>query len=226
MFPRRILSFILVFGIATALLAGCVTRNPYTNQKEMSRSSKGALVGAAVGAVLGVLTGSSNRAKRALIGAGVGALTGAGVGYYMDRQEAALRNELRGTGVRVIRRGNQITLVMPGNITFRLNSSELRTRFYRVLNSVVRVVKHYRKTVLVIAGYTDSTGSVAYNQLLSRQRAQSVANYLMRKQINPRRLIVKGFGEQYPIANNATPAGRARNRRVELTLEPLIKPEN
>lgn len=226
MFSRRALSFILIAGIGTVLLAGCATRNPYTDQKEMSHSGKGALIGAAAGAVLGILTGSSNRAKRALIGAGVGALTGAGAGYYMDRQEAALQSELRGTGVRVVRRGNKITLVMPGDITFRLNSSELRTRFYPAINSVVRVVKHYRKTVLVITGYTDSTGSVAYNQLLSEQRAQSVANYLIRKGINPSRLVIKGFGEQYPIAGNATPAGRARNRRVELTLEPLIQPEN
>lgn len=221
--PCKMISFVLVGALSLCLLAACTT-NPFTGQKQMSDTGKGALIGAGAGAALGLLLGGSNRAKAALIGAGVGALAGTGVGYYMDRQAAELRQQLRGTGVQVTRQGNNITLVMPGNITFATNSASLNPQFDNVLDSVVKVVKNYDKTVLLCAGYTDSTGSAAYNNLLSQQRAQAVANYIMSKNVNPKRLVIQGFGEQHPIASNATPAGRQMNRRVELTLEPLTQP--
>ncbi|MGH8128962.1 MAG: OmpA family protein, partial [Gammaproteobacteria bacterium] len=203
--------------------AACTT-TPYTGQKQMGNSGKGALIGAGAGAALGLLLGGSNHAKAALIGAGVGALAGTGVGYYMDHQAAELRQQLQGTGVQVTRQGNNITLIMPGNITFATNSASLKPQFDNVLDSVVKVVKHYDKTILLSAGYTDSTGSMAYNKLLSQQRAQAVANYIESKDVNPKRLVIEGFGEEHPIASNKTAQGRQMNRRVELTLEPLTQP--
>lgn len=220
---RRKVTFALATMICAVFLASCTIMDPYTGQKEMSSASKGGLIGAGAGAAIGALADSSNRAKGALIGAGIGALAGTGVGYYMDRQAAALRKQLRSTGVKVTRQGNDITLIMPGNITFAVDSYKLNSQFKDVLQSVAKVVKHYDKTVLLTAGYTDSTGSSQYNQLLSQQRAQSVADYLVNRDVDARRLVTHGFGESHPIATNDTATGRQKNRRVELSLEPLTK---
>ena len=220
---RKMLPLALVGAMSLSLVGACTT-NPYTGQQQMGNTGKGALIGAGAGAALGLLLDSSNRAKGALIGAGVGALVGTGVGYYMDRQAAELRQQLKGTGVQVTRQGDNITLVMPGNVTFALNSANLNPQFDNVLDSVVKVVQHYQQTVLLCAGYTDSTGSADYNVLLSQQRAQSVANYIELKGVNPKRLVIHGFGETHPIASNDSADGRQMNRRVELTLEPLTQP--
>jgi len=217
---------LLIAGFAAAtVLAGCYTYDPYSNEKKVSKTTSGAGIGAAVGAVAGLLTGddSRDRRKRALIGAGVGALAGGAVGNYMDRQEARLRQQLQGTGVSVTRNGNNITLNMPGNITFKTDSSDLRPDFFEVLNSVGLVLKEYDKTLLEVAGHTDSTGSAAHNQTLSEQRAATVAQYLQSRGLNSQRLITVGAGATRPVASNDTAEGRQANRRVELNLEPITQ---
>lgn len=206
---------------AIITLSACTTINPYTGQKQTSDLTKGAAIGAAGGAVAGALIGGGSARKRALIGAGIGALTGAGIGYYMDVQDAKLRQQLQGTGVSVTRDGNDIILNMPGNITFQTNSSQINPQFTDVLHSVALVLKEYNKTLIDVDGYTDSTGTAQYNQLLSQARAQAVADNLEAQGILPTRVAVQGFGEANPIASNATPEGRAQNRRVELRLAPL-----
>lgn len=214
-------------GVAAAvLLAGCSTVNPYTQEKQTSKAAQGAAIGAVAGAVAGMLTGddSKERKQRALIGAGVGALAGGGVGYYMDVQEAKLRQQLEGTGVSVTRQGDNITLNMPGNITFQTDSSDLNGNFFPVLDSVSLVLKEYEKTIIEVAGHTDNTGTDAYNQSLSQRRAGTVAQYLTSKGVMGQRIITVGGGEVHPVANNATPEGRQANRRVELTLAPLTQP--
>ncbi len=218
--PIRILLAALA---AATVVSGCYTTNPYTGEREVSKTAKGAGIGAAVGAVAGILTGPDARAhrKNALIAAGIGALAGAAVGNYMDRQEAKLRAQLAGTGVSVTRNGNNITLNMPGNVTFRTDSADLNPSFYNVLSSVSLVLKEYDKTLLEVAGHTDSTGSTQYNQALSERRANSVAQYLESQGVNPQRVITVGAGETHPIASNDTAAGRQANRRVELSLEPV-----
>ena len=149
---------------------GLLHHGPLYGERQVSKTTKGAGIGAAVGAVAGILTGddSRERRKRALIGAGVGALAGGAVGNYMDRQEAKLRQQLQGTGVSVTRNGNNITLNMPGNITFKTDSADLRPDFFDVLNSVSMVLKEYDKTILEVAGHTDSTGSDQSQPALSR----------------------------------------------------------
>src|SRR2546421_11266454 len=132
-------------------------------------------------------------------------------------------SQLQGTGVSVVRNGNNITLKMPGNITFRTDSAELQPNFYSVLNSVALVLKEYDKTILEVAGHTDSTGSPEYNQALSEHRAAAVVQYLEAQGIDSRRAMTVGAGEGHPIASNATPAGPQANRRVELTLEPITQ---
>ena len=211
-------------GLAVTLLASaCTTLDPYTREEQAARAQRQAIIGAAAGAVAGLITGDSSmeRKKRALVGAGLGALAGAGVGAYMDRQEAKLRQELDRTGVSVTRIGDNITLNMPGNVTFATNSSALNANFYEVLNSVALVLNEYQQTVIEVAGHTDSTGTNEYNQTLSQQRADSVAAYLRTRGILADRIITVGMGEERPIASNDTDAGRQQNRRVELTLVPL-----
>ncbi|HET7655736.1 MAG TPA: OmpA family protein [Luteimonas sp.] len=206
------------------LLSGCATYTGQTNDpNDPNRTRTGALIGAGIGAVAGLLTGDDavERRQRALVGAGVGALAGAGIGAYQDRQEAALRRELAGTGVDVVRQGDNITLNMPGNITFAFDSSNLQPQFYPVLDNVADTLNEYNQTVIEVAGHTDSVGTDSYNQTLSVQRAQSVANYLAGRGVMRERMIVTGAGESRPIASNATEAGRAQNRRVEITIVPL-----
>lgn len=203
--------------------SACTTLDPYTREEQTARAQRQALIGAGVGAAVGLITGDSSmeRKKRALVGAGLGALAGGAVGSYMDRQEARLRAELDRTGVSVTRDGDNITLNMPGNITFATNSADLNASFYDVLNSVSLVVNEFDQTVIEVAGHTDSTGSDQYNQQLSVRRASSVAQYLGTRNVLYDRIIEVGMGESRPIASNDTEAGRQLNRRVELTLVPL-----
>ena len=215
----------LMVGVAglTAMLGGCTTLDAYTQESKTSNATKGAIIGAASGAVVGLISGddSVERRKRALIGAGVGALAGGAIGYYMDQQEAKLRTELEGTGVSVTRIGNNITLNMPGNITFATGSSDLSSSFFDVLNSVSKVLTEFDQTVVEVAGHTDSDGSAQYNQGLSERRAQAVAQYFRTQDIIEQRLIPIGQGESRPVADNTTTSGKQANRRVEITMVPV-----
>lgn len=209
--------------VATAVVAtGCKTLDPYTREEQTSSATKGALIGAAAGAAVGLISGDDavERRQRAMLLAGIGALAGGTIGYYMDRQEAALRAELEGTGVSVTRMGDNITLNMPGNITFATDSSDLSPAFFDVLNSVGKVLDEFDQTVVEVAGHTDSTGTEGYNQALSERRASSVAQYLETHGVMQERVITVGMGELRPIADNGTAAGRQLNRRVEITMVP------
>lgn len=219
---------IIAISIATSLaLSGCQTFDAYTGEQKTSSTAKGAGIGAGVGAVLAYMRNkdksSTDRKKAMLKGAGIGAIAGGGVGYYMDSQEAKLRQTLRSSGVSVERDGENINLIMPGNITFTTGGHNLNPGFYEVLDSVVLVLQEFNQTIIVVAGHTDSQGSEAYNQSLSERRASAVANYLVSKQVVEARVESVGFGEKSPIADNATEAGRSQNRRVELSLLPITE---
>jgi len=205
-------------------VSGCETNpfqttNPYTGEQEVNKTTKGAGIGAAVGLLTGVVVGGDR--KKLLLATGIGALAGGGVGYYMDQQDAKLRAQLQGTGVSVTKVGNQITLNMPGNVTFATNSSDISADFYDVLNSVALVLNEFDKTYVDVIGHTDSTGSMELNQRLSDQRATSVARYLMSQKVLQARILTRGMGPNAPIASNDTPEGRALNRRVEIILTPI-----
>ncbi len=210
---------------ATIGLQACTTVDPYTREEKTSNATKGAAIGAAVGAVLGIATSGDKkkRKERALKGAGIGALAGGGVGYYMDVQEAKLRQQLENTGVSVTRNGNNIILNMPSNITFAVDRADVKPDFVDTLRSVALVLKEYKSTMIEVAGHTDSTGSAAYNQGLSQRRAQAVSNVLIASGVQSVRIDSVGYGESYPIASNATAAGRQQNRRAELTLLPYVE---
>lgn len=205
-------------------LAACQTQDAYTGEQKTNKATYGAGIGAVVGALGGALIGggdSTDRRQRAMIAGGIGALAGGGVGYYMDSQEKELATKLRSSGVSVTRVGDNIILNMPGNVTFATNSSDINSGFYNVLNSVAIVLKKYDKTMIDVTGHTDSTGSDQTNQVLSQQRANSVAAYLANQGLNQQRFLVSGAGERQPVASNNTAAGREQNRRVEIKLTPL-----
>ena len=148
-------------------------------------------------------------------------LAGGSVSYYMDVQEATLREQLDGSGVGVARRGDELTINLPGKLAFSSDSSELNAGFASVLETVAGLLRKYDKTVIEIAGHTDSTGSREHNRALSEQRAGAVAAFLEKRGILKSRVLTVGAGETRPVAGNDTAEGRARNRRVELTLSPL-----
>lgn len=220
------LKFIMITASLTVALGGCETLqtyNPFTGEKETSNAAKGAAIGAAAGAVAGLASGDDavERRQHALIGAGIGALAGGAVGYYMDRQEAQLREELAGTGVSVTRIGDNITLNMDKNVKFATNSADLNPEFLDVLKSVSIVLAEYEQTVVEVAGHTDSSGSESYNLTLSQKRAGSVAKFLETQGVINERLLTIGLGESMPIADNAQSSGMQANRRVEITMVPL-----
>lgn len=200
---------------ASIMLAGCAT-DPVTGQQRINKTAIGALAGAAGGAAISKATGGEKTGRDAAIGAALGA----GVGYYMDRQAKQLEQQMAGTGVSVNHDPNtgNIDLVMPGNITFAFNDATLNPAFTGTLDKVAQTLVQYNETTITLAGHTDSVGSDSYNINLSRQRAASVANYLISRGVPASRISTQGYGKAYPIASNATDAGRAQNRRVELTI--------
>ncbi len=221
---RRTLALAACLTGAIALSA-CTTTDPYTGEVVRDNTGTGAIVGALGGGLLGYLTNTSDSEqgrKNALIGAGIGGLAGAGVGNYMDRQQAELRRELADSGVSVTRDGDNLILNMPSDVTFASNSETLQPQFYDTLDAVGRVFGAYPSTLIDIVGHADSDGPDDYNLALSERRARSVADYLVRNgRLNPNRVALAGRGERDPIASNATATGKAQNRRVELVIRPL-----
>ncbi len=210
--------------VAAFAVPACKTIDAYTREEKTSNTTTGAAIGAAVGAVLGIATSKDkkDRKRNAVIGAGIGALAGGAVGNYMDRQEAELRKKLEKSGVSVTRDGDNLVLNMPGNITFDTGKASLKPEFGEVLDGVALVLAEYEKTMIEVAGHTDSRGSEAMNQNLSEQRARAVADALVARNVQQVRIDAVGFGETDPVADNGTAAGRQQNRRVELTLLPVV----
>jgi len=212
-----------VLGLASLfLLTSCTSMDAHTGEEKVSNTTYGIGIGAITGAIVGIASSSkSDRKKGAVIGALGGAAAGGGIGYYMDRQEAQLRETLAGSGVQVRRDGDNLTLIMPGNVTFQSGKHNINSSFYSVLNSVSLVLEEFDSTIIKIAGHTDSQGAAEYNQILSEKRADSVRTYLINKGVAYGRVQAVGYGKRYPIDSNETAAGRENNRRVELTLEPI-----
>jgi len=204
---------ILLLG-SLLVMGGCTTINPYTGEQQTSRAVQYGAAGAVVCGLIGAAE-SGQRARNAALGCGA---IGAGVGAYMDAQEREMREQLAGTGVQVERVGDQLQLVMPGNVTFPTNEYSIRDAFLPVLDSVSAVLYKYTDTRIQVIGHTDSTGSLDYNYGLSERRATSVGNYLASSGVDQNRIITQGVGPDQPIATNDTDAGRAQNRRVELEI--------
>ncbi|MFT5520426.1 MAG: outer membrane protein OmpA-like peptidoglycan-associated protein [Enterobacterales bacterium] len=212
----NIKSTLLILTLCVSVSA-CQVLDPYTGE---SSTGKAATYGIGAALVCGLIgaTKSGKRARNAAAGCGA---IGASVGLYMDTQESELRKQLVNTGVQVKREGDRIRLIMPNNITFDTARSDLQSSFMEVLNSIILVLNQYPDTLLNIEGHTDSVGSDNANLTLSNQRANAVAQYLTSQGVANSRVSSRGAGEQYPVASNDTDAGRALNRRVELSISPL-----
>ena len=215
-------NFALLIAMSALPLTACVT-DPETGKKSISKAAIGGVGGLVGGYLLGDLIGGKRDRTEKILGAGIGAVAGAGVGYYMDQQEKKLRERTAGTGVNVIRDGDNLILDLPSDVTFPVNSATVDPMFQSTLVKVAGTLKEYEKTYVDILGHTDSTGSDAYNQTLSVNRAQSVANVLSGNGVQQARLATKGYGESTPKASNTTLEGRAANRRVEIRLVPVTE---
>jgi len=205
---------VLAVLISAIVMGGCTT-NPYSGESQTAKSAKYGGFGALGGAAVGALAGGK---KGALIGAALGGSAGAGYGYYTDVQEKKLRDSLQGTGVQVAREGNNLSLVMPGNITFETGNANMSSSFYPTLNSIVTVLKEYKDSTIKVNGHTDNSGNSDKNQVLSEQRAASVANYIIAQGVSAQRVQSTGYGSRYPVADNSSESGKQSNRRVEIQI--------
>ncbi len=197
---------------ATALVAAC---QPDGTVGE--RTGAGAIIGGVGGAVAGALIGGR---KGALIGGGIGAVAGAGVGAVLDAQQRELEANLAGTGATVTNTGEELLVNLPAGVTFAFNSADIQPRFVEPLTKTARTLANYPDSTIDVIGHTDSVGAESYNYDLSLRRADTVANFLIRRGVAGGRVAAYGRGETEPIASNDTEAGRARNRRVELVITP------
>jgi outer membrane protein OmpA-like peptidoglycan-associated protein len=220
---RRI-TMLAGIALSGAVLTAACTTDPYTGQRRINNTAVGIIGGALGGYLLGDLVGGRGDRTEKIVGAGIGAIAGGAVGAYMDRQEADLRRQTAGTGVDVIRQGDDLILRMPSNVTFAFDSSAVQPQFQPTLNQVAQTLVSYNQTYIDVLGHTDSTGTDAYNQALSERRAQSVADYLSMRGVARARMGIRGYGETQPIASNETEEGRSQNRRVEIKVVPVTQP--
>ena len=209
---------------ATLTLGACAT-DEYGNKRELTDAEKGGLIGAGIGVLAGL--GAKNK-SRALVYGVVGGLSGAAVGSYMDSQkkdfELQLKSEIQSGAIIVEQLPQHALMVtMTAQTSFDVNSAQIKPGFYSTMDKIAKIVNKYGKTHLTIVGHTDSTGSRAYNQKLSEQRAASVVGYLQSHGVIQQRLSGYGMGPDKPLASNATEAGRAQNRRVEILIEPIVE---
>lgn len=206
---KQIRLFILASTAFALVLGGC---------KNMSRSQKGAVIGAAgggtIGAVIGKATG--NTALGAVLGATVGGVTGAVIGRKMDKQAEEIKNEV--PGAKVERVGEGIVVEFNNKILFGFDQAELSSAAKSNLDDLVTILNKYPDTNIEIQGHTDDTGSETYNQGLSERRAGAVSSYLRTRGVASSRLTTKGFGETAPKYANDSEDGRANNRRVEFLI--------
>lgn len=205
----RRLSVIYLMVSFVAVTMGCA---------EMTRTQKGAVIGAAGGGVLGGLIGNKagSTVVGALLGAAVGGAAGAYIGNYMDKQAAEIERDIE--GARVERVGEGIKITFDSSVLFDANRAELKDHFKSELTQLATILNKYEDTHVLLEGHTDSTGPEDYNYELSRRRAQSVGNYLINQNVNPARFTIAEYGESQPVASNDTAEGRARNRRVEAAI--------
>lgn len=220
---KSIHSIMSAAGLAAMLATTACTTDPETGQRGISKAAIGGIGGALGGYLLGDLVGGRNDRTEKILGAGIGAVAGAGIGAYMDAQERKLREETAGTGIDVIRDGDNLVLRMPSGITFAYDRADVQPQFQPTLNDVASVLAQYPKTYIDVFGHTDSDGADAYNQTLSERRASAVADYLVTRGVQSARIATRGFGETQPIASNATAEGKASNRRVEIKIAPVTE---
>ncbi|WP_299003029.1 OmpA family protein [uncultured Tenacibaculum sp.] len=211
----------IIYSLSILFLAGSI----FTSCKSVQNANntqKGAVIGTTAGAVIGAVIGNNvgsgnNSELGAILGGVVGGVAGGVIGNQMDKQAREIEEALPGAEVERVGEGIKLTLG-ENAVRFDTNKASLTSTAKANLDKLVPVFKDYQNTDIVIYGYTDSTGSVEYNQTLSEKRANSVKNYLASKGLNNSRFETKGLGVNDPIATNETAEGRSKNRRVEFAI--------
>lgn len=216
-------SFIIL--IIMVFVTSCAT-DEFGNKRSLTDTERGAIIGGAIGAVLG-LTQSRNKGKKAVLYGLVGGISGAAVGNYMDSQKRDFEKQLRdeiGRGDIYVEKhpGDVLMITMTSQTAFEVNSTRIKANFQSTLNKIAKIVNRYGKTQISLVGHTDSTGSAAYNKQLSERRADAVHQYLLDRNVIPQRLTTYGMGEERPRTENNTAEGRRLNRRVEVVIEPVV----
>jgi outer membrane protein OmpA-like peptidoglycan-associated protein len=205
---------IAIFMTAAALtLAGCANPDGTANQP-----GTGAIIGGLTGAAAGQIIGGDTQAT--VIGGAVGAAVGGAIGAQMAAQERELRRSLAGTGADITNTGSQLRVILPEAVTFRTASSVVDPGFRPALRAVSDSLRRHPASTVRVVGHTDNVGSATYNNQLSQERAMAVARELIAAGTAPSRISVSGRGFYEPITSNATAAGRAQNRRVEIVITP------
>ena len=208
-----------IFKKGTAIVV-CLSLFAFIFQgcKSWSKTAKGGTIGAGAGGLAGAVIGKAagNTVTGAIIGAAVGGAAGAAIGNYMDRQAKEMEDELE--NAKVERVGEGIKITFDSGILFDFDSYALRTASKDNIRELSDILEDYPDTKVMFAGHTDSKGSDEYNQKLSENRAKSVARYAAENGVDSERMIITGFGEEDPVADNSTEAGRQKNRRVEIAV--------
>lgn len=208
-------------ALSLVTVSACVT-DPNTGEQKVSRTAIGGGAGALAGLLLGGLIGGGTGR---IIGAGIGGVAGAAVGYTMDKQIKELKETTAGSGVDITEAddGQSILVNLPEGVTFDIGSYTLRPQFRATLDTIAQSMNQYPDSLIDVYGHTDSTGSDAFNQTLSENRASTVANYLSMRGVAASRIRSRGYGETMPVADNATEEGRRQNRRVEIKIVPITR---
>ncbi|MEM9855726.1 MAG: OmpA family protein [Bacteroidota bacterium] len=204
--------------LSKIILSGIIISIPFLEACNATKTKKGAAIGAGGGAVIGGLIGraADNTAAGAIIGAAVGGTAGALIGRRMDKQAEELRADLEGAEVERIGEGIKITF--DSGLMFGLDSYALNTATKQNLDELATTLEKYENTDILIEGHTDATGTDSYNQTLSEQRAKAVQVHLVGHGVATQRMTVLGYGEDQPVADNDSEAGRQKNRRVEVAI--------
>jgi len=202
--------------LTVALATTACTTNPQTGQSQISKTALYGVGGALACGALGALS-SGKDARNAALACGA---IGAAAGGYTDYQEKQLREKLVNTQIGVARLGDQLKLTLPDNVTFDVDRAEIKPGAQAPLASIGDSMVQYPNTRITVQGFTDSTGSASHNQQLSARRAESVTRYLAARGVDSSRIRTMGMGASQPIASNTTVAGRAKNRRVEILIDP------
>ncbi|WP_237717831.1 OmpA family protein [Pontibacter sp. BAB1700] len=204
----------------TSTTTGNKTETSTTGEEKtgMNKTTKGGIIGAGSGAVVGGIIGNrmGNTAAGAIIGAAVGGATGAVIGRRMDKQAEELEKSME--NAKIERVGEAIRINFDSGILFAVNSAELSANAKKDIDGLVNTLQKYEGTNIIIEGHTDNTGSRELNQGLSERRAQAVANYARTRGVDASRMQAKGYAFDQPIADNTTAEGRAQNRRVEIII--------
>lgn len=213
---KNILATLVAFAVLGGNLSGCA------NMDESQRTTAtGAAVGAVAGALLGTVTAGGNKGRSAATGAAVGAALGAGGGYlwsrHMQEQKAAMEQATQGTGIGVTQTAdNQLKLDIPSDLSFDSGHYDIKPALHAVLDRFASTLIQNPVTNVRIVGHTDNVGGDAINNPLSVNRAAATRDYLASRGVASNRISIDGRGSHEPIADNSTPAGRAKNRRVEI----------